>query len=221
MPPTRSLATREFRDHRVVMDPTSDIENLVHRWKIERPSRVWDVADGATWWTSVDVFAGEAMSPLVELIRASLESMRIGVSLWSLTNERNVRRVFRGENSDAPYVIVAMHGDTGKMVLSPGAEPRRFKASFSLEEVREMLRVPGKIVIAVGCVSGTPEWAEVFFDAGATDYIAPAAAPFAYAAPLFVSLVFYGLTHYRSLADAVELARGVDSELAHWVHFRP
>ena len=83
-----------------------------------------------------------------------------------------------------------------------------------------MLRVPNKVVVAVGCVSGTQEWAEVFFDAGATDYIAPVAAPFAHAAPLFVSLLFYGLTQNRSLPDAIELARGVDSELAVWSHFR-
>ncbi|MGH9225568.1 MAG: hypothetical protein ACRD2W_17685 [Acidimicrobiales bacterium] len=202
-----------------VAEAAKDISERVGAWKVERRSRVWDVADGATWWTSVDVIAGHATSAIVSPIRASLESMRIGVSLWSLANEKNARRVFGGENSGAPYVIVAMHGDSGRMILSPGDPTPGRTSSFSMDEVREMLRVPGKVVIAVGCVSGTQEWADVFFDGGATDYIAPAAAPFAHAAPLFVSLLFYGLTQHQSLADAVELARGVDDELAVWTHF--
>jgi hypothetical protein len=197
------------------------VDQRVESWKVERPSRVWDVADGATWWTTVDLFAGHGMGEIVSAVRPALESMRIGVVLWSLANERNVRRVFAGENSGAPYVIVAMHGDTGRMLLAPGAATPGFKSSFSVDEVRSMVHVPGKVVLGVGCASGTQEWADAFFEGGATDYIAPVSAPFSHAASVFTTILFYALTQGRNLAEAVEAARAIDGELAIFRHFRP
>jgi hypothetical protein len=191
----------------------------VERWKVERPSRTWDVADGATWWTTVDLVAGLEMDRFVAAARAELEVMRVGVALWHLTNERNLRRVLGGETSGAPYLVLAMHGDTGRLILAPGTPRPGF--SFSMDEMRGILRVPGTVVVAVGCASGTREWADVFFAAGATDYIAPAGPPFAHAGTVFTALLFYGLTQGRDLAGAVETARAVDRELALWRHFRP
>jgi hypothetical protein len=198
-----------------------DVGQRVEAWKVERPSRVWAVADGAVWWTTVDLFAGHGMGEIVSAVRPSLEAMRIGVVLWNLANEANVQRAFAGENCQAPYVIVAMHGDTGRMILAPGATTPGFKSSFSVEEVRSMVRVPGKVVLGVGCASGTQEWADVFFEGGATDYIAPVSAPFAHAASVFTTILFYALTQGRDLAEAVETARTVDNELAVFRHFRP
>jgi len=200
-------------------DPV-DVGRQVESWKVERPSRVWDVADGEVWWTTVDLFAGYGMDGVVSAVRHSLEAMRIGVVLWSLPNEKSVRRVFAGENSQAPYVIVAMHGDSGRMLLAPGAATAGARTSFSVEEVRSMVRVPGKVVLGVGCASGTQEWADAFFEGGATDYVAPVSAPFAHAASVFTTILFYGLTQGRELAQAVETARAVDDELAIFKHFR-
>ena len=201
-------------------EPVESIKQRVESWKVDRPSRVWDVAEGTTWWTTVDLFAGHGMGEIVSAIRPTLESMRIGVALWSLANQHNVRRVFGGENSDAPYIVVAMHGDTGRMILAPGDSTPGFNSSFSVEEVRSMVRVPGKVVLGVGCASGTQEWAEAFFEGGATDYIAPTSAPFSHAAAVFTTILFYALTQGRDLADAVETARSVDNELAIFRHFR-
>ncbi len=207
------------RDDAHVPEPAS-IEQRAESWKVERPSRVWDVADGATWWTTVDLFAGHGMGAIVSAIRPMLESMRIGVVLWSLTNEQNLRRVFAGENSDAPYVVVAMHGDAGRMLLAPGDSTPGFKSSFSVEEVRSMVRVPGKVVVGLGCASGTQEWADAFFEGGATDYIAPTSAPFAHVGSVFPTILFYALTQGQVLADAVQTARSVDDELAIFMHFQ-
>ena len=201
-------------------EPVDLVDQKVESWKVQRPSRVWDVADGATWWTTVDLFAGHGMGDIVSAVRPMLESMRIGVVLWSLANEHNLRRVFAGENSDAPYVVVAMHGDAGRMLLAPGDSTAGFKSSFSVEEVRSMVRVPGKVVVGLGCASGTQEWADAFFEGGATDYIAPASAPFAHAGSVFTTILFYALTQGRDLGEAVETARAVDDELAIFMHFR-
>jgi hypothetical protein len=204
----------------VYMSEPVDVGRRVESWKVERPSRVWDVADGAVWWTTVDLFAGHGMDGIVSALRPSLEAMRIGVALWSLANDRNVRRVFAGEDSHAPYVIVAMHGDAGRMLLTPGAGAPDSKSSFSVDEVRSMVRVPGKVVLGIGCASGTQEWADAFFEGGATDYVAPISAPFAHAASVFTTILFYGLTQGRDLAEAVATARAVDDELAIFRHFR-
>jgi hypothetical protein len=192
------------------------LQGRVEGWKHERPSRIWVVTEGPTRWTNVDIFQGHGMAEIVSAIRPSLETMKMGVTVWPLVNERNVRRVLGGEDGEAPY----LHGDTGRLILAPGSSTPGFTSAFSMPEVRTMLRVPGKVVIAMGCASGTREWADVYLDAGATDYIAPAEAPFAHSASLLVILLFYALTQGRELSEAVEAARNVDSELAMWRHFR-
>ncbi len=46
-------------------EPADLVDQKVESWKVGRPSRVWDVADGATWWTTVDLFAGHGMGDIV------------------------------------------------------------------------------------------------------------------------------------------------------------
>lgn len=194
-------------------------QERVDGWKRDRPSRIWEVTEGPTRWTTVDIVQGYEMADTVHAIRSSLETMKIGVNVWRLANERNVRRVLGGTDVDAPFLVVAMHGDSGRLLLAPGSSTPGFTSSFTMDEVRSMLHVHDKVVIGMGCASGTPEWADVYMGAGAIDYVAPSGAPFAHAAPLFVIVLFYALTQGRDLADAVELARGLDGELASWRHF--
>lgn len=140
------------RDDAYMPEPVESVGRRVESWKAERPSRVWDVADGATWWTTVDLFAGHGMDEIVSAVRPTLESMRIYVVLWSLANEHNVRRVFAGENSDAP-LRARCHAwrfrthDPGPGRLDAGLQV----LCFSVEEVRSVVRVPGKVVLSFGC----------------------------------------------------------------------
>ena len=97
-------------------DATPHVE--IPTWGSERTSRVLEVAQGFTWWTTVDVFAGSGggLSEIAAAIRPSLEIMRIGVRHWPIANEAIARGLFSGVEGDAPYVILAMHGDHGRLL---------------------------------------------------------------------------------------------------------
>jgi hypothetical protein len=88
------------------------------------------------------------------------------------------------------------------------------------DDIRQLARLQGSVVIATGCDTGAPGLADAFLDAGADAYVAPAGAPFGYAsffAPLFL---FYELTEGRTLAEAVARLQAHDRELAMWCLFR-
>ena len=55
--------------------------------------------------------------------------------------------------------------------------------------------------------------------AGARSYTAPVESPFAHAAPVFVSLLFFALTQEQTLGDAVGAVTAFDRELARWKFF--
>ncbi len=95
------------------------------------------------------------------------------------------------------------------------------KTSYSVDELADIVRLPGKVIVSVGCASGSPELADVFLSSGATAYIAPVTSPFGHAAPVFVTILFFALTQGRTLEEAVEVARSVDRELAIWQLFKP
>jgi hypothetical protein len=57
-------------------------------------------------------------------------------------------------------------------------------------------------------------------DCGATAYIAPDGAPFAYASFVAPLLLFYELTELRDLGEAVRRLRAHDDELAMWRLYR-
>ncbi|MFH9423742.1 hypothetical protein [Streptomyces sp. NPDC017529] len=125
-----------------------------------------------------------------------------------------------GSRKAAPYVILACHGDEGRILLD-GLAPelsayQPFNDSAGPEEVRAHTRLTDSVVIANGCDTGDPALAEAFLDAGASAYIAPHGAPFGYAsvfAPLFL---FYELTEQRTLDEAVARLRAHDDELGMW-----
>ena len=93
------------------------------------------------------------------------------------------------------------------------------KTSYTAEELADIVRLPGKVVLSIGCASGSQEFADVFFSGGASAYIAPVISPFGHAAPVFVTLLFFALTQGRTLEDAVDIARAADPELAIWTLF--
>ena len=191
--------------------------------EFERSSRVLDVGKGFTWWTTADVFSGggAGMPEVTQAIRSSLECMRIGVRHWPIANEGIARSLLSGAEGDAPYVVLAMHGEHGQLLFLPNSPTSQMKTSYSVEELAGIVRLPGKVVVSVGCASGSPELAEVFLSGGASAYVAPVISPFGHAAPVFVTLLFFALTQGRTLEEAVEAARAVDRELAIWRLFTP
>ncbi|HEV8637763.1 MAG TPA: hypothetical protein VG370_26380 [Chloroflexota bacterium] len=76
-----------------------------------RPSMVRRVAQGANWWTSVDLLVCE-VGHEGAAIRAALEEMGVKVNLFPIGQARHVVNVLSGEECTAPYVILDTHGDS-------------------------------------------------------------------------------------------------------------
>lgn len=126
-----------------------------------------------------------------------------------------------GGEATAPYVVVACHGDAGRVLLLELAEEiERFQpvhGSVGPAELRQFARLPGSVVISTGCETGTSELASAVFDAGAVAYVAPTGAPFGYASAFAPLLLFYELAEGRS----VERLQAHDRVLSMRHLFRP
>ena len=187
-----------------------------------RPSRIRDVQAGRIGWTCVDlidVAGSEAVA-----LRGVLELFGVRVRRLPVGEARHLVRALGGEAS-APYVVLACHGDQGRMLLPELAdEIERFQplhGSLGPAELRRVARLPGSVVISTGCDTATPELASALFEGGASAYVAPEGAPFGYASAFAPLLLLYELTEGRSLERAVERLRGHDRELSMWRLFRP
>lgn len=156
------------------------------------------------------------MSPLAHALRSSLEVMRIGVQLWPVANVDNAERLLRGQDGSSPYLVLAVHADGLRLRFLPGSVERPEGTSYSAEELRSVLRVSGRHVIALGCFAGSAGLADAFLSAGVRAYIAPRGAPFAHAAFTFVTLLFFQLTQCHSLEEAIENARAAHPEFEMW-----
>lgn len=183
-----------------------------------RPSRIREVQAGALSWATVDLLDVESGGGAAGL-RGALEQFGIRVTTHAIGQARHfVAAVSRGDAAD--YVVVACHGDDGRIVLpelAPEVERYQpFHGGVGPEQLRSFARFHGAVVIATGCDTGHPDLARAVLDCGASAYLAPTGAPFGYAslfAPLFL---FYELTERRSLTEAVARLRAHDPELAMW-----
>ncbi|MEV5597346.1 hypothetical protein [Streptomyces sp. NPDC052496] len=183
-----------------------------------RPSRVREVQAGRLGWTAVDLLDVEDGHG--RPLRDALESFGVRVNYLPIGQPRHFVAALDGSRTVAPYVILACHGDEGR-ILMEGLAPeiaayQPFNDSAGPDDVRVHVRLPGSVVIVNGCDTGDPALADAFLDAGASAYIAPRGAPFGYAsvfAPLFL---FYELTEERTLTEAVTRLRAHDDELGMW-----
>jgi hypothetical protein len=191
-------------------------------WASLRPSRIREVQAGKFGWSTVDLVDIEEGGGRV--LRPVLESLGLHVNYLRVGTPRHLVNALGGQ-AHAPYVLLACHGDEGRIVLPELAdEIERFQPFHKLvgpDELRTFARLPGSVVIATGCDTGTHALAAAFFAAGASAYVAPEGAPFGYASIVAPILLFYNLTEQRSLEEAVEHVRAHDRELSMWRLFRP
>ncbi|MCQ9132329.1 hypothetical protein [Streptomyces hilarionis] len=186
----------------------------------QRPSRVREVQAGRLAWTEVDLI--DVGGEFARSLRDGLEVFGVRVNYLRVGQPRHLVAALGGAAPIAPYVVLACHGDEGRILMEDVADDlgrfQPFTGDVGPDRVREHFRLPGSVTIATGCDTGDPALADAFLDAGA--YIAPLGAPFGYAsvfAPLFL---FYELTERRTPAEAVERLRAHDDELAMWQLYR-
>lgn len=85
-------------------------------WAGLRPSMIREFAKGASHWASVDLVAADMPG---DAIRAALEPFGIKVNRFPVGRAQHLVNVLGGAESTAPFVILAMHGDEGTLLL-PG-----------------------------------------------------------------------------------------------------
>jgi GNAT superfamily N-acetyltransferase len=188
-----------------------------------RPSRIREVQAGATTWTNVDLAACDTGAH--DALRSILESLRIRVNLVPVGQVRHLVRVLDGTEATAPFLVLACHGDGGRILLPRLAlQVERFQpyhGSLGPEEIAGCARLGGQTVICTGCDTGAADLAEAFLAAGCDAYLAPAGAPFDYASTIVIAILFYELIHGRSLDSAVDKVHAIGDELAMWRLYRP
>jgi hypothetical protein len=183
-----------------------------------RPSMVGRVAAGAGSWTSVDLVVVGNVGHEGVAIRAGLEEMGVRVNLFRVGQARHLVDVLSGREGTAPYAILDSHGDEGRFVLpqldSAVAAGQPFDGYLGPAELGTFVRLPGRVVISLGCTTGAEPLARAFLNGGCDAYIGPDGAPYGYGSVFFPLFLFYELTNCRPLAEAVERVRAHDAEMA-------
>lgn len=194
-------------------------------WQTVRPSMVRTVQQGASYWTSVDLV--EMGDPSFgQALRGALETMRIRVNLFPIGTPQHLLNVLGGAEGNAPFLVLSgMYAeDDGSIPLPELAEPiaelQPFNGSLTVEQLRTVLDVPGRTVIALWGDMGRDDIAAAFREAGCNAYIGPVGCPFQHSALLFLTGLFYELTQQRDLQTAVAKLVAIDGELGMYrLHF--
>jgi len=117
-----------------------------------------------------------------------------------------------------------MHGDENRLLLPSLYEriaaTEQFNDALTREDLDSFVDLPGRVVLSLGCETGTPELADVFLRHGCVAHIGPEGAPFGYASAFVPTFLCYELTEMRTLEQAMERLCGHDDELAMWRRFR-
>src|SRR5579884_315075 len=147
-----------------------------------------------------------------QALRAVAESYRCDTRLVPVGCPAHLVEVLAGAASTAEILILAAHGDERGFLL-PELAPQiaaeqPFNGALTPQLVRRHARLPGRLVISVGCYTGSPAMAGAFLSRGARAYIGPRSAPNGEAAVAFVAALLYAhLVRELALPAAVDNAR--------------
>jgi len=125
-----------------------------------RPSRIREVQAGSNGWICVDLIdieSGEAVA-----LRGVLELFGVRVRRFPVGQARHLVRALGGE-TNAPYVVLACHGDAGRVLLPELAdELERFQplhGSIGPDELRQVAKLsPGSVVTAPAATPARRNW---------------------------------------------------------------
>lgn len=151
-----------------------------------------------------------------EALRQTLENMNYFVCMKNIGRPRDFTDVLRGKLTfDPDCIIISCHGHNGKIIMPALGdsiyetdEPR---GDFSSEEIRQFIDISGKVIINLGCTTGSKSLAEGF--SANNIYIAPEGYIEGDAALFFTIRFFYDLTSRKcDITDAYLSAKETDSE---------
>lgn len=170
-------------------------------------------------------------------IRSTLELFRLRVYMHWCVQRRNALDFFAGKIPDSEYVVLCCHGlgssgapeemKMGFCDLSDQVEGKWVGAEFALTpaNIPELVKFPGRTVIAVGCGAGRESLARAFLDSGCRAYIGPDGDSDQDSAALFVIAFFYHLLAQErdpsvkwTEREAADLAASFDTHTSEGTH---
>jgi hypothetical protein len=152
-------------------------------------------------------------------LRDVLEYWGLQVTVHWVGMAQDAVRLLGGEENLSETIVLMCHGNDAGMVLPalhPSVEKKQpYHGALTPQDLRQFLKLPGRIVLNTGCSLGTERFARAFLDAGCKAYIGATGDPEG-ASSLFYALhLFYGLFgRRRPLREAHELAH--DRETRHY-----
>jgi len=140
-------------------------------------------------------------------LRSVLECFNYRVEVHWVGSRRQLLEILRGSVPTFHYVVLSCHGE-GDSILVP------HERSVSAAELASIVQMPGRLVVNLGCRTGTDALAAAFLGGGCDAYIAPTDDIEGKAAMLFAIHLFYFLAEKRPLTEAVQESRKHDAGCA-------
>jgi hypothetical protein len=174
-------------------------------------------------------------------VRSTLELFRLRVHLYFCVQKQNVLDFLAGNIPDAEYVVLCCGGfgldaregaDVGRMGIEfarlvdfVDGRWQEVTVRLTPADIRALVKLPGRTVISMGCMSGREPIAKAFLDSGCKAYIAPITAVDQDADALFVIGFFYHLLFEERDArlscteqQAVVRAASIDTDFKEGTH---
>jgi hypothetical protein len=174
-------------------------------------------------------------------IRSALELFRLRAYLHYLVQKRNAVDLLGGLIPEAEYVVLCCHGlgssDRGdepaaemrmgfvRLVDEVDGEWQEVELALTPANIPDLVRLPGRKVLALGCGCGRQPLARAFLDSGCAAYIGAVSPPDQDAAALFAITFLYHLLRAErdpALAcndrEAAVLAASVDTAFIEGTH---
>ncbi len=181
----------------------------------------------------VVIACDQATLDVAMAVRSALELFRLRVHLHLCVQRRNVLDLLAGRIPDSEYVVLcwggqhAPHGPEIRpsVVDQVDGKWQQAEVALSSASVPQLVHLPGRTVLALGCSTGAEPIAQAFLRSGCRAYVGPTAAVDQDATALFAISFFYHLLSPDRDSDlacteeeAVRRARAIDRECRAGTH---
>lgn len=146
-------------------------------------------------------------------LRYVLELYNYRVETHWVGSRKELIKILGGEIPTHNIVVLDCHGDEEGIIPGPD-EP-----SIGAEELRKIVRLPGRLFVSLGCETGRPQLAESFLTGGCDHYIAPTEGIRGDATLFFGMHLFYYMANGITLEEAVEKSRRFDEHTGFFRHY--
>ncbi|MGI8856523.1 MAG: hypothetical protein ACR2JW_12290 [Thermomicrobiales bacterium] len=147
------------------------------------------------------------LGPEPVAVKNLLECLPYRVRLYQVDDCRGLLPILRGDVPTDRFVILSCYG---RNYRNPAPDDGPFAAS----DVMDAIALPGKIILNLGCQTGTNVFATAFLRGGVAAYIAPTGTVDVLTAVLFLFYLFCFLDQRLPLQAAVARACAKDATCA-------